>query len=438
MTGLLSASCKSLVQVVPTPMPHASAPSPMRRSRDSTSSHEPRSKRDGDVNALGLNQDELDSYDALDSPCKSSIRQRAGQLKSMTDNQTLRMRILQSNLPIALVKELWEKLGETARDEPKLLNWVRAALCLPLHVPCSVRTALETTRVSERCSIAMESCVVGNEHVKSGLLRLIRMRDAKQGGGFSVALSGPPGIGKTTLARAAFEALDLPFFSIPLNGVHDAAYLRGSCYVYEGSMPGKIAQCLQSSKSSNAVFFFDEVDKLSRSARGDEISPVLMSLTDPMQNNAFEDKYFHGGIQLDLSKCIFVFALNDKRTVHPVLLDRLHVLEMEPPSTAALKQILQQVTVPRICTRLGLNTDAVRVHDDAMGEVCQSYSRGEHASVRMAERQVETAVSDKYIGEMVATGTWPAAVDVTQSDMRVARPLAIANNARVAVHSMFT
>tara|TARA_B110000046_G_scaffold183480_1_gene219676 strand:- start:1443 stop:2672 length:1230 start_codon:yes stop_codon:yes gene_type:complete len=395
-----------------------------------------------DVASLGLNNSERAVFAAMDSPRRRSIRKKASRLKKIRTSQSLRMSVLESTLPLCLVKDLWEKLSEGSRDETKFTNWVRASLSLPLGEVHAERTATETALVSSRCEEAMNTSVMGNEAVKQSLLRLIRMRDAKRGRGFSVALEGPPGIGKTTLARAAFEALDMPFFSIPLNGAFDAAYLRGSCYVYEGSMPGKIAQCLQAAQTSRVVFFFDEVDKISRSARGDEITPVLMGLTDPAQNDAFQDKYFHGGIEFDLSKCIFVFAYNDRSLVSPILLDRLHVLAMEIPTAASVQVIVERVTVPRICALLRLEKNAITLTDDALREVCAMKERaiGQNVGVRDIERRVEVSISDKCISRMTQDGTWPERVEITLEDVRKARTTTATcgNDDRSAVNSMFS
>ena len=154
-------------------------------------------------------------------------------------------------------------------------------------------------------------------------------------------------VAATTFAkRALASAIGRPFVFIALGGASDAAFLTGHSYTYEGAIAGRLAESLRECKVSDPVIFIDELDKISKGSKGDEIANVLIHLTDREQNSHFRDKYFHG-IDIDLSRAIFVFSFNSAKDVNPILLDRINVINMKTPSVEEKITICKKHLIPR-------------------------------------------------------------------------------------------
>jgi ATP-dependent Lon protease len=144
--------------------------------------------------------------------------------------------------------------------------------------------------------------------------------------GNSIAIEGPPGTGKTTLVKEGIsKILNREFVFIPLGGATDSSCLEGHSYTYEGSNCGLIVKQLIQCQSMNPIIYFDELDKISDTPKGDEIVGILTHLTDTSQNSSFHDKYF-AEFDFDLSRCVFFFSYNDRSKVNKILLDRMHCI----------------------------------------------------------------------------------------------------------------
>lgn len=244
----------------------------------------------------------------------------------------------------------------------------------------------------------------------------------KRSGGYSLGLEGPPGTGKTHFARHALaEALGLPFVSIPLGGASEGAYLLGNLYTFEGSKEGRLASALAEAKCCNPILFFDEVDKISQTERAQEIVSVLIHLVDPTANTALRDRYFHG-IDLDFSRCTFVFSYNDPSRVSPVLLDRIKRIRVDLPTRDQRVSIVRDHLEPRcqtrLATRLSLSDGAV---DSLLGRDTPS------CGMRGAEKNVDDVLAAAQLCTSCNEGGGLVGADgvrVLDGDGRVTREFA--------------
>ena len=212
----------------------------------------------------------------------------------------------------------------------KLKTWVDGFM----RIPFSQYNTLDVniTDGIEKCSEFMENakktldeCVYGLNDAKMQIMQMIGQWITNPGAlGTAIAIKGPPGTGKTSLVKEGIsKILGREFAFIALGGTGDASFLEGHGYTYEGSMWGRIVQILMDSKCMNPVIYFDELDKVSDTPRGEEIIGILTHLTDTSQNSQYHDKYF-SEISFDLSKCLFIFSYNDESKVNPILRDRMY------------------------------------------------------------------------------------------------------------------
>jgi len=169
------------------------------------------------------------------------------------------------------------------------------------------------------------------------------------------------------------KAMDKSFIFISLGGATDASFLEGHSYTYEGSIYGRIVNGLITSKCMDPIIYFDELDKISKTPQGDEITNILIHLTDPVQNSHFRDKYFHG-IDIDLSRATMIFSFNDPSNVNPVLLDRITTVETKFLMITQKIHIAKNYLLPEIMKDMGFNNNDIVIDDDTLRYLINSYT----------------------------------------------------------------
>ena len=195
--------------------------------------------------------------------------------------------------------------------------------------------------------------------------------------GTAIAIQGPMGTGKTTLVKEGIsKILNRPFAFLPLGGATDSSYLEGHSYTYEGSVWGKIVDILINSKSMNPVFYFDELDKVSDTPKGEEIIGILTHLTDTTQNSQFHDKYF-SNIDFNLSKALFIFSYNDEAKVNSILKDRMYRIKTKGYGTKEKTTIANKYLIPAIVKNVNFNPEDIIVPDETIEYIINTYTEKE-------------------------------------------------------------
>jgi ATP-dependent Lon protease len=290
------------------------------------------------------------------------------------------------------------EMGPDSGESHKLKTWIDGFLRIPfgktIPLPITFDDGIEKrTEFMVNARKDMDKAIYGMVPAKTQIIQTIAqliVNPDSVGNVFS--LCGPPGIGKTSLARNAIaHVLKRPFHFFSLGGASDLANFIGHSYTYEGSMWGRIADSMMQCGVMNPVLYFDELDKVSTTAHGDEIVNMLIHLTDRSQNSQFHDRYF-SGVDFDMSQCLFVFSFNDIDKVHPILRDRMNVIHCDGYNQVDKKIIMNNYICPEILKTLRFSNSEVSFEDTAIEYLISQYSDKEKG-VRTLIRTIESILT---------------------------------------------
>ncbi len=309
-------------------------------------------------------------------------------------------------------KKKIEALGVEGEVKEKLLDEVARLFKMPFNSQEAsvIRGYLDTcialpwnVKTEEKIDIAkakkqLDKNHYGLEKVKERILELLAVRklqpDIK---GQIICLVGPPGVGKTSIAKDIAAAMGRKYTRISLGGMKDESDIRGHRKTYIGAMPGRIMNAVKLAGSKNALILLDEIDKMGNDFRGDPASAMLEVL-DPEQNNAFRDHYIE--VPFDLSDVLFITTANDPSTIPGPLYDRMEIIELSSYTREEKFQIAKKHLVKKEMKRHGLDSKMLRITDDALYAIADFYTR--EAGVRNFERIIGSLcrkAAKKIVGE---------------------------------------
>ena len=225
----------------------------------------------------------------------------------------------------------------------------------------------------------LDNAVHGHEKAKRQIERIIGQWMNGEQSGYCFGFEGPPGVGKTSLAKKGIAEclkddnnISRPFSFIAIGGSSNGSTLEGHNYTYVGSTWGRIVDILMEKKCMNPIIFIDELDKVSKTEHGKEIIGILTHLIDTTQNDSFQDKYFNG-IDLDLSKALFIFSYNDVDAIDKILLDRIHRIKFEHLTLDDKLVITKQYILPEIYSKMGIE-NIICLTDNVIESIIDQYT----------------------------------------------------------------
>ena len=319
-------------------------------------------------------------------------------------NVPLRFKVIESEMDMktkAIALENIDKMSEmdvSTGEHSKMDHWINGLMRIPFgkynNIPVNPESSTKEKReFIQNTYKTLDKAIYGHKEAKTHMLQVIGKWIKNPGSGGNVlAIQGPMGNGKTTLVKEGIsKVLNRPFHFIALGGASDSAYFDGHCYTYEGSHWGRIVQILQDSKCMNPIIYFDELDKISETSKGDEITHMLTHITDPSQNALFQDNYFPG-VHLDLSKALFIFSYNDESKVDKILRDRMYVIHTKGFKTEDKIKICNEYLIPEIFDVFAFEKDEIVFTDEIVKTIIEKHTEGEEG-VRNLKRCIETIVS---------------------------------------------
>ena len=323
-----------------------------------------------------------------------------------------RFKIINSSLPLNVKSNIinridyFNTLDPSESEYHKIYNWLNNLKQIPFDNYYTSKITINDSKTDiinylKTIKNNLDDCVFGHNNAKEQILQFMAQQVSNPNSkGGCIAIQGPPGNGKTTLVKHGIcNAIDRPFGFIPLGGLHSSDFLIGHDYTYEGSKCGRILEVLQESQCMNPVIYFDELDKLSESSKGNEIENLLCHLTDFTQNNSFIDKYF-SGIEFDLSRVLFIFSYNDESKINPVLLDRMYKINTDGFNSKSKINIATNYLLPSICSEVGFNLKDIIIKEETLLNIITNLT-GDEKGVRNLKRCLETIVSKLNVLKLI-------------------------------------
>ena len=339
----------------------------------------------------------------VDAELKKQFKELEEQIETLSSTENLPLKYSLINKPwniktkaFALNKiKLLENIDKTSSDFYKQNEYINNLFKIPFGEikPFSLN-GKEPHEFLKWSHEQLDKSIYGHEKCKTQIIEIIAQWIVKhESVNQPIGFVGPPGIGKTTIIREGFsQIVDRPFGYITLGGSSDSSYLDGHSFTYEGSQYGRIVDILIQSNCMNPIIYFDELDKISDTPKGEEITNLLIHLIDTSQNTTFQDKYF-SGLDIDLSKCLFVFSYNDKNKVNPILLNRIKEVEMDDFCLKDKKIIAHDYLLPDILSNFNMTLNDINLSEKTIEYIINNYVPRDETGMRKIKQILTDIVS---------------------------------------------
>ena len=356
-------------------------------------------------------------FSKLDQDMQVKLIKEAREVNKISQIDTpYRINILQSEIPHVFKSIALKKLNALKYMEPgsgeyyKIKTWVDTFMRIPFNayrtLPVTINDGVEKCHeFMENAQKTLDAAVYGLDDAKMQIMQMLgQLVTNPQAIGTAIAIKGPMGTGKTSLVKEGIsKILDRPFAFIALGGATDSSFLEGHSYTYEGSIWGKIVQIILDSKCMNPVIYFDELDKISDTPKGEEIAGILTHLTDTAQNNQFHDKYF-SDIDFDLSKCLFIFSYNDESKVNPILRDRMYRIQTKGYDAKQKTIISNNYVIPKIREQILFNEEDIIIPDATIHHMIEKFCDKEDG-IRNLKRCLEVIYTKLNLCRLTKSGS---------------------------------
>jgi ATP-dependent Lon protease len=360
---------------------------------------------------------DFEFYDKLESGEQKKIIKELREINKITRiEKPYRLTLLESDIPVIFKAAAMKKIGSLRYMEPgsgefyKIKNWVDTFMRIPFSeyktLPISISDGVDKCHnFMATAQKTLDEAVYGLNDAKMQIMQMLgQLITNPKAIGSAIAIHGPPGTGKTSLVKEGIsKILNRPFAFIALGGATDSSFLEGHGYTYEGSTWGKIVQILIDSKCMNPVIYFDELDKISDTPKGEEIAGILTHLTDTSQNTQFHDKYF-AEIDFDLSKCLFIFSYNDESKVNPILKDRMYRIQTKGYNQKQKTAISNNYLLPKIREQVKFEEKDIIIPDQTLHYLIENHCNKEDG-VRNLKRCLEIIYTKLNLYRLMRPGS---------------------------------
>ena len=360
---------------------------------------------------------DFEFFEKLEQENQKKIIKELKEINKITRvEKPYRLTLLEAEIPLIFKSAALKKISTLRHMEPgsgefyKIKNWVDTFMRIPFgkyeHLPISIDNGVEACHeFMASAQKTLDEAVYGLNDAKMQIMQLLgQLVTNPKAIGTAIAIQGPAGTGKTTLVKEGIsKILNRPFAFIALGGATDSSFLEGHGYTYEGSMWGKIVQILIDSKCMNPVIYFDELDKISDTPKGEEITGILTHLTDTSQNSQFHDKYF-AEIDFDLSKCLFIFSYNDESKVNPILKDRMYRIQTKGYNQKQKTVIANNYLLPKIRDQVRFKVEDIVIPDETEHYIIDNFCNKEDG-VRNLKRCLEIIYTKLNLYRLMRPGS---------------------------------